>query len=262
MEYWNHHSSAESPGCDLQQYRRHLRCVACTRSIHHHVWWFTGNFRCYNRGTLRTLVLDGFASDGIRNKIAVSLIVCSLSVLVPLIIRSFGQGRRSKFSTNPGNAQGLGISNSSDKRSIQLESIGSFTPHPGHTFGRVTVIIGPQESQTPARSSKVYGKDPLYPYNSSDGGSHDNGKPAFSAPFAYSSQAEEEAGRRGWTKGVKVAREVMENLPLDEDQYTHQAGTVVRHSKTSRPTRTDLEDYWGSGIQAIREEDVSGFLSI
>jgi len=83
----------------------------------------------------------------------------------------------------------------------------------------------------------------------------------FSAPFVYSSKEEEAAARRGWAKGVKVAREVIVNTPLDKDQYTYQVKTVMHHSTnpTSRPTRMDLEDYWGSGIQAIREEDVSSF---
>ena len=51
-------------------------------------------------------------------------------------------------------------------------------------------------------------------------------------------------------------------LHVSQDQYTHQARTIMCHLKTSCPTRTDLEDYWGSGIQAIHKEDVSSFLSI
>ena len=212
------------------------------------------------------LILNGCTSDGTGIKMAVSLIVCSLSVLVPLVPRLLGPDRRSKGSTSQGNSQSLGVSNPSGKqtRSIQFESIGDFSPRPEYTFGRVTVIAGPQETQLPVQPdgpSKEYRKESLYPYNNSVGCSHLDRMPTFSAPFVYSSKEEEAAARRGWAKGVKVAREVIANTPLDKDQYTYQVKTIMHHSKnpTSRPTRTDLEDYWGSGIQAIREEDVSSF---
>ena len=196
----------------------------------------------------------------------VSLIVCSLSVLAPLILRLCGHNQGSKGSTTQGNSQSFGRSNTNSKRtrSIQLESVGNFTPHPEYTFGRVTVIAAHHKTQLslpPDDPSKAYGKGPLYPYHSSVDVNHRDRKPTFSAPFVYSSKAEEEAARRGWAKGVKVAREVIENIPLDKDQYTHRASTVVHHTQkpTSRPTRTDLEDYWGPGIRTIRDEDTSHF---
>lgn len=196
----------------------------------------------------------------------VSLIVCSLSVLVPLILRFCGHNRGSKGSTTHGTSQSFGMSKTSGKRtrSFQLESIGNFGPHPEYTFGRVTVIAAPQETQLSLprdNPNNVYGKEPLHPSNDSVDGNHCDSKPIVSAPFVYSSKAEEEAARRGWTKGVKVAREVIANIPLDGDQYTHQVRTVMRHTQkpTSRPTRTDLEDYWGTGVQYIRDEDASQF---
>lgn len=192
---------------------------------------------------------------------AVSLIVCSLPVLVPLILRFCGHNRGFKGSTTQGNSQSFGMSKTSGKRtrSAQLESIGNFAPHLEYTVGRVTVISAPQSSLPPIDPSKVYGKEPLYSHNSSVGGNHYDSKHTLSAPFVYSSKVEEEAARRGWAKGMKVAREVIANMPLDGDQYAHQAKTVARHTQrpTSRPTRTDLEDYWGPGIQAIRDEDTS-----
>jgi len=197
---------------------------------------------------------------------AVSLIVCSLSVLVPLILRLCERGRRYKGSTTEGSAQSFGRSNTSDKptRSTQLETIGKFVPRAEYTFGRVITAAGPQEFQSsppPDDQSKVHGKGPLYPYNRGVGSSHDGSRPTFSTPFVYSSKEEEQAGRRGWAKGVKVAREVIANIPLNKDQYTHQVRTVVRHppNATSRPTRADLEDYWGLGIRAIHEGDISRF---
>jgi hypothetical protein len=192
---------------------------------------------------------------------AVSLIVCSLSVLVPITLRLYRQGRRSKDSTTKGSAQSFDTSNTSDKRtrSIQLETIGNFTPRAEYTFGRVTTIAGPQEFQTslpPDDPSKVHEKESLYHYNSSVDGGHDSSRATFSTPFVYPSKEEEDAGQRGWAKGVKVAREVIANIPLNKDQYTHQVRTVVRHPQNaiSRPTRADLEDYWGLGIRAIHEE--------
>ena len=191
---------------------------------------------------------------------AVSLIVCSLSVLVPLILRLYRQGRRSKGSTTDGS---FGTSNTSGKRtgSTQLETIGNFGPRAEYTFERVTVTSGPQESLPPDDLSNVHGKEPFYPYSNSVDSSHESSWSTFSAPFVYSSKEEEEAGRRGWTKGVKVAREVIANIPSNKDQYTHQVRVVVRlpQNATSRPTRADLEDYWGTGIRAIHEEDVSRF---
>jgi hypothetical protein len=199
-------------------------------------------------------------------QMAVSLIVCNLSALVPIFLRLYRKGEHSKGSTTEGNSRSFGISNSSGKRtrSTQLETIGNFAHRPEYTFGRVTVIAGPQESQSslpPDDPGKVYGKEPLYPYNSSADGSHGSCMPTFSTPFVYPSKEEEEAGRRGWAKGVKVAREVIANLPLNKDQYTHQVRTVIRHPQNStfRPSRADLEDYWGSGIKAVREEDVLRF---
>lgn len=193
---------------------------------------------------------------------AVSLIVCSLSVLVPLILRFCGHNRGFKGSTTQGNSQNFGMSKKTSgkrSRSAQLESIGNFAPHLEYTVGRVTVTSAPQSSFPPENPSKVDGKEPLHSHNSSVGGNHHDRKPTLSAPFVYTSKVEEEAARRGWAKGMKVAREVIANMPLDGDQYAHQAKTVVRHTQkpTSRPTRTDLEDYWGPGIRAIRDEDTS-----
>ena len=188
---------------------------------------------------------------------AVSLIVCNLSVLVPIALRLYRQGLRFKSSTTEENSK-----SGKWTRSTRLETIGNLSPRTGYAFGRVKVIAGPQESQSslpPNDPSETRGKEPLYPYNSNVDGCHDSSRPTFSTPFVYSSNEEEKAGRRGWAKGVKVAREVIANIPLDKDQYTHQVRAVVRHPKitTSRPTRADLEDYWGSGIKAIHKEEIS-----
>lgn len=143
----------------------------------------------------------------------------------------------------------------------QLEATGNFAPRTEYTFERVT-IVAPQESQSPLPPdgpSGIHGKEPLYSYNGSLGGCHDSSRPTFPIPFIYSSKEEEKAGRRGWDKGVKVARDMIANMPLDKDQYRHQGRTVVRDPQiaTSRPTRADLEDYWGPGIKTIHKEDAS-----
>lgn len=167
-------------------------------------------------------------------KMAVSLIVCNLSVLVPITLRLYRQGLRSKSSTTENFSQSVIISNTTGKwtRSTRLKTIGNSSPRTGYTFGRVKVIAGPQESQTsfsPNDPSGTQGKKPIYPYNSNMDGRHDSSRPTFSASFVYSSNEEEKAGRRGWAKGVKVAREVIANIPLDKDQYTHHVRAVVRH---------------------------------
>ena len=196
-------------------------------------------------------------------KMAVSLIVCSLSVLAPIILRLCRRGLRSKSSTTKEKSRRLRKSNTTGRQTqlTQLEPAGNIAPRTEYTFGRVT-IAGPQESRSallPDGPSEIHGKEPIYPYNDSSDGCHDSGKTTFSIPFIYSSKEEEKAGRRGWDRGVKVARDVIANMPLDKDQYTHQGRTVVRHPQnaTSRPTRADLEDYWGSGIKTIHKEDAS-----
>jgi hypothetical protein len=162
----------------------------------------------------------------------VSLIVCSLPVLVTLILRLFGQDRRFKGSTTQGNSQSFGMSNSSGKRAriTHLESTGNFASHPGYTSESIIAIGGSQGSHSALRRgdpSKVYGKDPLYPYKISEDSSRHDSKPAFSASFAYSSAEEEEAGRRGWAKGVQVAREKIASRSSENNQYIHRGRDVV-----------------------------------
>lgn len=209
------------------------------------------------------LVFDGVRLTVLGIKIAVSLIVCNLSVLVPVALRLYRQGIRSKGSTTEEKSQGFRKSDTTGKRTqpTQLEATGNFDPRTEYTFGRVT-IARPQESQSPLPPdgpSEIHGKEPLHSYNGRLYGCHDSKKTTFSTPFIYSSKEEEKAGRRGWDKGVKVARDVIANIPLDKDPYTHQGRTVVRlpQNATSRPTRADLEDYWGSGIKTIHKEDAS-----